>query len=216
MRYLLLLLVACVAKPPDIRSLQMVSAEKALSIPVDARVISPLVKGLVLADEASPFIESSYAIVYAPTQCVMPVYPGVPAGEPPTQDQLPFLSCRGVGPHVGSQWVLDMYTRADPVDETNLSWVFIGWGPQAPVDYSTWGMPGCWLLAGLTTAVFIPVGINDGLLYRDQLNCGKMTLTWTPPVSAAGQEIIFQLVVARNANQFGLVTGPALKVVVGQ
>lgn len=200
-----LLLAACTMPPraiePEPTPLSTTTMAEALANHEDA---SPIVGGDMLKAllVGSP---ATYTIRYARTQCA------VPSGF-----LLPFLSCRGVGPTVGQPWVLDAWTKVDPATDTSAAWLVVGWQDFVPVDYSSWGMPGCWLLVEPKLVVYVPVGIDDGLVRRTQQSPGRIELNWTPPASAAGQTLWFQLLVAAPvANQFGLVTGPALRVQVG-
>ena len=209
-RPLLLLLCACALPPEPPKPLGTVTMAEALAghyaapqPPVDGK-LAP--RAAVLAASAV----STYALRYPPTLC-----------DAQNDQMLPFLSCRGVGPTVGSPWVLDAWTRVardtgPQVGDTAPAWLVVGWDEYTPGDYTSWGMPGCWLLVEPKLVVYLPVGIDDGLVSRSASSPGRMELRWTPPGTAAGNVLWFQLLVAApTANPFGLVGGPALRVTVG-
>jgi hypothetical protein len=133
----ILLLVACTAAPfglpPPVvpatepKPLATVTMAEALALhhvaePVPA--IGPSAqlapRGAVLAATAV----ASYEIRYPPTLCVMPqVTPPSQWGDPATYAQLPFVSCRGVGPQVGVPWTVDAWTQAAADVEQRIMWL---------------------------------------------------------------------------------------------
>lgn len=206
MRYLLLAVLAgCVAqpKPPSpLDGIAPVSIEKALTPPQKLVLMSHLGMG------PQPPEPGSYRIVWPPKLC-----------QTLTGVRVPLIACRGESPTVGVPWSLDVWTTSDPaLSDANTIWLVISWRSMVPVDFTSWGAEGCFLLAPMDAVVEVQPGIQHPLISREAAGQrpGRMTLTWTPQADAAGQLILFQpIVLSPGSNSLGLLTGPALEIVVG-
>jgi len=102
----------------------------------------------------------------------------------------------------------------DPQPDVDC-WLIISATAQAqPIDFTPYGMPGCWLHVSLDDLVYVPVGYSKpGMIERIG---GRIMLTWTPPMSFLGRSVWMQMLVSfPGLNQAGFLSSHAIEVRVG-
>lgn len=100
------------------------------------------------------------------------------------------------GPRAGAEWTCLFVTSACPVPAEPAwpCWIVTSARPlPAPVDFSAYGMPGCWLLVQPDQIVAVPPQASTGMLRRER-GSGRVWLHWTPAAGSVGRTHWFQLV----------------------
>lgn len=128
----------------------------------------------------------------------------------------PFMVSYQPGPAVGQEYTIVCWTRALPIaDDTSMVWMIVGHEPFTPVDFTSFGMPGCWLLVKPDDFIHMPVGAT-GVVTRPASTPGRMTLRWTPTIDTYGQKLWLQLLVeAPGENDAGLLASWAYELFIG-
>lgn len=119
-------------------------------------------------------------------------------------------------PTVGSEWRCLFTTSAcpNPPPEDWPSWLIVSYRPpqeDLPIDFSNYGMKGCWLLINPDEVVPIPAKPSaDSFFERDG---GRIWLRWQLPDSTAGLRVWFQFV---TLSPSGLLSSHAIEVFIGK
>lgn len=115
-----------------------------------------------------------------------------------------------------------------PGTEPQAMWLILATSmlPE-PVDFTSYGMPGCWLHIPLESVNLLLPGAEYGLFKRfDNTwknaagqtvgNCSVVEFTWTPSADHLGRALYAQgLLLAPGANRAGLIGTPAVELTVG-
>jgi hypothetical protein len=127
----------------------------------------------------------------------------------------PYVIPTRPGPRVGEAWNCYFYTSVcpNPPAPDDPVWLIVSQQElPEPIDFTPYGMPGCWLMVSLENVIFVPPGrVETGLLTRDE-GSGMIHLHWTPQSGMAGRKVWMQMLVARG-NEF--VASHAVRVTVG-
>lgn len=118
------------------------------------------------------------------------------------------------GPRVGAEWTCLFVTSACPVPAEPAWPCWIVTSARAlpsPIDFSAYGMPGCWLLVQPDQIVAVPPQASSGMLRR-AAGSGQVRLHWTPAPGSAGATHWFQFV---TLSPSGFLSSAAVEVVVG-
>ena len=67
---------------------------------------------------------------------------------------------------------------------------------QEPIDFTPYGMPGCWALVNPDMVVSVPASGSTGMVMRERGD-GRILFRWTPDAGMQGQSMFLQLLVAR-------------------
>lgn len=123
-------------------------------------------------------------------------------------------------PRVGAEWrcrfltsyVGDREHERPPWDV----WIVFSGRQARPIDFSAFGMPGCWLLVEPENIVAVPrTGIESPMLWRVP-GTGETLLRWTPPAGSQGQVWRWQMIVAApGETPSGFLASAAIEVVIG-
>jgi hypothetical protein len=185
--------------PADILQKEPVPAAEALQAPYQQKALTALI------GEPQVPVSPGYRTFGGPTSCM------------PLHGVNPFLATSQPGPVANEPFTMVFWTRALVVPEdTSMCWIVIGHQPFTPTDFSSWGMPGCWLLVSPDSFVQCPVGINDGFITRTPSHPGRVALRWTPTTADVGRKVWMQfLVSAPGENMFGLLASHAVELQVG-
>lgn len=123
-------------------------------------------------------------------------------------------------PRVGAEWRCRFLTSY--VGDRNHErpawdvWLVFSGRPSNPIDFSPFGMPGCWLLVEPENIVAVPrTGIETPMLWRVP-GTGETLLRWTPPAGSQGQTWRWQMIVAApGETPSGFLASSAIEVVIG-
>ena len=192
LRAALIVLVACTAAPQD--------PPAAPSLPTRLRIETAPV-GLLAAVVPVPIV-GTVRLLPAPAAC-RPAH-GV--------NPLPVLP-REI-PVVGREVAITWATRAGGIPQPPdvPCWLIASFSGPEPVDFSSFGAPGCWVLPKPEQVVAVPHAAT-GTVRQDG---GHVLFRWTPPAWATGTQIMLQLVVAApGENRVGLLVSPAVEIIVG-
>lgn len=101
-----------------------------------------------------------------------------------------------------------------PPPPSEACWMVWSFTPLAtPVDFSSFGMPGCQLLVRPDNIDSVPVGSASGVLRRDG---GMVWFEWLPPTWSTGTHLFLQLLVAApGETSSGFLSSHAVEVIVG-
>jgi len=125
---------------------------------------------------------------------------------------LPCIVTQGSPPVVGFDWVCTFATSSCPPYPDWDCWILLSHQPleNGPIDFTPYGMPGCWLHVSLDQMVPVPVGAAPtGTLTRQG---GQITMHYTPPPIMAGRMFWMQLLVR---GETGFVSSSAIEILVG-
>lgn len=195
-----LLLAACSTAPHldpfPLATARPVTAESAFAPPVLGALMS-MVDALPVA---APWVRE----LHGPTACrttdgVNPyVVPGLP------------------GPVVGQPWECRFSTTACAPYPASDAWLIVSTRPMpSPIDFTPYGMPGCWALVNPDMVVSVPASGSTGMVMRERGD-GRILFRWTPAQGMQGQSMFFQLLVARpGQTPSGWVASHGIEVLVG-
>jgi hypothetical protein len=191
------------ALPGPLADVDQVSIEEALSPSLLDRVAAML--------EDTPPMLGRVAILAQRTVCR------------PSSGINPLILPDDRPPSVGTPWACTFLTSACPMppEPDRDCWLLISLrppGPGFPIDFSAFGMPGCWLQVNLDMLVPILRGFEapaGALLTRDP-GRGRINLRWVPAPGTAGQDVWMQLLVsAPGETPSGFVASAAMQITVG-
>lgn len=116
-------------------------------------------------------------------------------------------------PKVGQQFTVGFATRAGGTGPDEVSLLVMSHRHAAPIDFTPYGAPGCWLLVNFDLFDTDP---DSGVLLMPTQN-GLAHWNWTPPSWATGVHLWMQFVVfAPGQNLAGAIGSPGLELVAGQ
>lgn len=194
---LLLLLGACSAAPPELPA-------PLRSVPVrefQQMVEAPSFRALGAALDLVPPTSGLIRVVHGKTACR------------PTHGVNPLPVLPKEAPRVGRLLAVTWSTRTGGNPPAESCWLLTSFRPlNRPIDFSPYGMPGCWLLVNPDQIIAVPT-TPGGLIVRDG---GHVLLRWMPAASAAGIHFWLQLLVAApGETPSGWLVAPAVEVLVG-
>ncbi len=198
---ILALLAACSASPAPapapISGARAVRAEDALSPPVVAYAAALLEDG---GRRYGVIREVLTKTCCRPRSGVNPLVV-LPKGEPV------------VGAPVKILWT----TRACAPYPADMAWLVVSHAaPRQQVDFSGFGMPGCWLAVNPDEIVAIPGNVTTLGMVRREAGRGEILLDWTPPSAMAGRSVWMQLLVAApGENAAGFLSSTAIEIILG-
>ena len=199
MKKLLLILLASCSSAPMVPLPPQATAEQALNERSADRALSDTIE--------SAFAPASFGVVRvieAKTACqsVTGINPMVwlPKYEPKVGQPLRIL------------WT----TRAMAPFPADMAWMIVSHrnNAPAPVDFTPYGMPGCWLMVDLDISIALSTGTTG--IFNRPAGSGRINMEWVPPTHLAGQTVRMQmLVVAPGENRANLLSSPAIEIIFG-
>lgn len=199
MRLLALVFLAACAAQPFGNSEQLPLLEAARETTMEVALAPPVLGMLRAAVLDAPTTMPLARLIYGKTACRG--HNGVNA--------LAILG-NNAGPVVGREWRVLFVTSAcpSPSEPDWASWIITSTRRADPVNWTPYGMPGCWLLVAPDQIVSVPP-TSGGMFLRDG---GKTTLRWTPSAASVGATHWFQMIVLSPS---GFLASPAVECVVG-
>lgn len=197
MRLLALMLLAACTAAPELPELLPQPTARSL----DQLVAAPSLRSLAAGLDVAPRTSGLARVVHGKTACKprsgvnpLPVLPRKP-------------------PRVGELLAVTWSTRTGGAPPSAPCWLIASFvGEQRPIDFSAFGMPGCWLLVNPDQVLAVPTAAG-GMVVRDG---GHVLLRWIPPQSAAGMHFYLQLLVAApGENTAGWLVAPAVEIIIG-
>jgi hypothetical protein len=106
---------------------------------------------------------------------------------------LPCIVSQDAPPRVGDDWACTFATSScEPFPDWDC-WLLVSHQPGESIDFTPYGMPGCWLHVSLDQVIPVPVGYGGSPMLTRQ--GGQITMHYTPPAIMAGRMFCMQLLV---------------------
>jgi hypothetical protein len=123
---------------------------------------------------------------------------------------LPCIVFQDDPPRVGVDWACTFATSSCAPFPDWDCWLLVSHQPGESIDFTPYGMPGCWLHVSLDQLISVPIGYGGSpMLTR---HGGQIVMHYTPPPIMAGRTFWMQLLTRAPT---GFVSSHAIEVLVG-
>lgn len=199
-----LLLCACAGRPVEPAGTSVLPAPLAAAPTRDLAqdLAAPSLRGLLANLDVLPTTTGLVRMLHGPTACA------------PKGGVNPYVVLPDRMPRVGERLELRFVTRHGGNAPSTNCWLISSFRPMpAPIDWTQFGLRGCWQLVNAEGVLLVPTAATPGgVVWRDR---GDVWFGWTPPVGATGTRLWLQLLVASPADKGGFLLSPAVEITVG-